>query len=243
MIPNMRTLPSILILLTTTVSTSFSQDLETILENHYKAAALDKMQQVESIITEGKNTFMTGGIESEFKVYHLKPDKLRAEGNQQGAEVIQTYNGKSGWVYAPSMGMKEPKEIKGIELESLLSPVVFESPLWNYKEKGSSLSLALPVEGDNHHHLILAPKEGTPQHIYIDQESHLIARVRSSQSMGEAEKEMEVAVEKYKSFKGIPFPVKVVTRIDGQVVTTTYVDKVVLNKNLDPSLFEKPLPE
>ena len=235
----MRLLLSALFCLTLPFSPSFAQDLESILEAHYHAAAMEKMQGVKTLITSGINSNSTASYKSEFRIYQARPGKIRVEGGDKDSKVIQTFNGTTGWVYAPALGVEEPTEIKGQELETLVSQVVFESPLWNYKEKGATIELVSNQE-DTDHHLMLSSGESSVQHIYIDRESHLISSVRSSQVMGGSEKEMEVVIESYKTVKGIPFAVKVTTKMDGQMVTSTSIEKMEVNKKLNPSLFEKP---
>ena len=66
-----------------------SQDLETALGEHYRAAAQEKMS----------------GIETTFASYQARPDRIWVESDYQGSEVIQTCNGKEGWIYAPVMGI------------------------------------------------------------------------------------------------------------------------------------------
>ena len=74
-----------------------AQQLEEILQSHFKAAAQDKMGNIETIITHGKNRYSMGGIESSFIIYQARPNKIRIESQFQGSEVVQTYNGGANW--------------------------------------------------------------------------------------------------------------------------------------------------
>lgn len=219
-----------------------AQDLESVLEAHQKAAAWEKMEMVETIITTGKNTYSMAGFESGFTIFQSRPNKLRVEGNYQGSKVIQTFDGTTGWKYAPAMGVTEPVKISGPELETLLSQLQFESPLWNYKEKSASLELA-GQESNSEHHLVLTNADGDVQHFFINRENHLITRMRTRQMLGGSETEIEVLVTDYKPVKGIPFARHVVTKMNGQVVTTLQIDKVEINRVIDHHMFEKPATE
>lgn len=201
------------------------------------------MRKVQTIITSGKNIYSAAGFESGFRIYQARPDKLRVEGDYQGSKVIQTYDGKRGWVLAPAMGIPEAAELQGEELLTLLNQVIFESPLRQSLEDDTSIDL-IPANGEGkEHQLVLTTPEGKQQHYFIDRETHLITTIRSNQLMGGAEKEMEVSMDRYRVIKGIPFAIEVSTRMDGQVVTTTRIEKVELNKKLDPSIFEMPVLE
>lgn len=219
---------------------SSAQDLDEILDAHFKASAQEKMLKVETIITTGKNIYSMAGIESTFIMYQTRPNKLRIEGEFQGSKVIQTYNGQVGWMYAPALGIAEPKEMKGQELEAILSQSEFENPLWNYKDKGSSVELAGTSDDGAAYHLRLTTKNGDILNMYVDMESHLITSVKSMQVMGGSKTEIEVNLKDYKTVKGIPVARNIVTKMDGEVVTTIEIEKVEYNKKIDPVLFEKP---
>ena len=236
----MRILKTTLVFLFSCLNPLEAQDLSSILDAHFNAMSIEKMQKVETLITTGKSILSAAGMESPFVIFQSRPNMLRMEGTFQGSELIQTYNGKSGWTYAPALGMEEPIELKGKELETLLNQVQFESPLWNYAETDAILELAEPAETGDYDHLILTTKDGVRGHYYIHRETHLLTFIRSVQPMGGSEAEIEVQFADYKSVKGIPFAHQVVTKMNGQVVTTSQIDHVEVNKKIDPVLFEKP---
>lgn len=216
-----------------------AQELSTILEAHYFAIAHEKMQKVKTIITSGKNTFTTGGIESDFKSYQARPHMLRVESDYQGPKVIQTYNGEHAWKYAPAMGVPAPVEIKGEEKEALLKQGKFESRFWNYAEKGAELEL-LQSEDDEPFHLLYKSPEGDVIHFHLNRETYLISSIVSTQKLGGSETKVELVMEEYKTIKGIPFVHRGTTRMNGQVVVTLEIQKVEINRRIDPLLFEKP---
>ena len=216
-----------------------AQDLSSILESHYKAASQEKMGQVETIISTGKNSFVSAGFELSFRIFQARPDKLRVEENYPGAEVIQTYDGEKAWKFAPAMGIPEAVEITGEELNTLLGQVQFEDPLWNYAEKGADLQL-LNSEREECYHLLYKMSKGEELHFYIDRDKYLISAITSKQLLRGTETETEVRLEDYKKVKGIPFARRITTLMNGQVLTEIHIDKVELNRPLDSGLFEKP---
>lgn len=236
----MRTLLYSISILILTLPSIAAQDLEDILQAHYKAASQEKMQKVETIITTGKNIYSMAGIESSFTMFQSRPNKIRIQGDFQGSEVIQTYNGKTGWMYAPMMGIPEPKEMLGEELETVVSQTEFESPLWNYEEKGNTLELIGESSDGTADQIQLTTGNGDIRHLFIDRKSHLITSFKTYQVMGGSETEIEVIISGYKGIKGIPVAHHVITKMNGQVVTTIQIEKVEFNKKIDPTLFEKP---
>ncbi len=239
----MRKLILPLILLFASFSLAYGQDLESILEAHYKAASVEKMQKIETIITTGKNMYSMAGIESGFTMYQARPNKLRIEAQVQGSKLIQTYNGEKGWMYAPAMGISQPKELSDQELETILNQAEFENPLWNYSEKGNTIELLGASEDGSADHLKLTNEKGDILNFFIGKESHLITTIKSTQLMGGSEQEIEVNMKDYKNVKGIPVSHFISTKLGGQVVYTITIEKMEYNQDIAPELFEKPAVE
>jgi outer membrane lipoprotein-sorting protein len=218
-----------------------AQQLEEILQAYYTAAGQEKMDKIETIITSGKNLYSMAGIESGFIIYQARPDKIRIESKFKGSTVVQTYNGKTGWMVAPTMGIPEPKEMSSTELKSLLSQAEFENPLWNYAERGSSLELIETGADYPADQLRLTRSNGDVLHFFIDKKSHLISSIRSSRVMGGSKTEITTVLQDYRSTRGIPMARKIQTRMNGETVTTIEIDKIEYNRNIDTILFEKPV--
>ena len=239
----MRKLILPLFILFASFSLAQEQDLESILEAHYKAASMEKMQKIETIITTGKNMYSMAGIESGFIMYQARPNKLRIEAEVQGSKLIQTYNGEKGWMYAPAMGISQAKELSEQELETILNQAEFENPLWNYEEKGNTIELMGASEDGSADHLKLTNEKGDILNFYISKESHLITTIKSTQLMGGSDQEIEVNMKDYKNVKGIPVSHYISTKLGGQMVYTITFEKVEYNQDIEPELFEKPLVE
>ncbi len=236
----MRKLILPLILFIASFALAQAQNLESILEAHYKAASMEKMRKIETIVTSGKNMYSMAGIESGFTMYQARPIKLRIEAEVQGTKLIQTYNGEKGWMYAPAMGISQPKELSEQELETILNQAEFENPLWNYTEKGNTIELMGTSEDGSADHLKLTNKKGDILNFYISKETHLITTIKSTQLMGGSDQEIEINMKDYKKVKGIPVSHFISTKLGGQVVYNITIEKVEYNQDLDPALFEKP---
>ena len=156
-----------------------AQDLDDILDAHFKAAQQEKMQKIETIITAGKNVYSTVGFESTFIMYQSRPDKIRIQGEIQGSKMIQIYNGTEGWMFAPGLGIAEPKAIRDQELEVLINQSEFENALWKYRELSSSIEFLGSTDEGSSYHLSVTKKEGDMHHFFIDKESYLISSIKS----------------------------------------------------------------
>ncbi|MCP4312312.1 MAG: hypothetical protein GY790_13685 [Bacteroidetes bacterium] len=216
-----------------------AQDLSSILEAHYEAAAQAKMQKIETMITTGISTIAMTSFESAYKIYQSRPDKLRVEGDFQGSKMVQTFNGDSAWKYAPTMGVPVPAQVSGEEKKNLLKQVQFENLLWNYKERGAEIEVVECGENEPFH-LLFTNADKEVQHFFIDRESHLISSIKTTQKLSGSEAEIEVFMEEYIKVKGIPIAHRMITRMNGQVVSALDILKVEMNRRIASSLFEKP---
>lgn len=218
-----------------------AQDLERILSDHYAAARYDQLEKVRTITTTGRNIYASGEDESTFTRYLARPSRIRIQSSFRGSLAIQTYNGSEAWIYAPAAGITEPEELKGEELIALNRQAEFESPLWKFREKGYSLEpVAVPADAGTFQ-LKLTMDDGQVLFFHINRETNLIHSIRSSRIMGGSETEIEVVLLDYERIRGIPMARRVVTRVNGEVVTTMVSERVDLDRNLDPELFEKPV--
>jgi len=225
------------------LSSVHSQSLEQILKDHYKASGQEKISKIKTVITKGKLTYVTAGMESAITLYQLRPDKVRMEASILGSKVIQTYNGTTGWMYAPAMGIAQPQEMGEAELRAVLQQVDFDSPLWNYQEKGNKAELAGSSEDGLAHLVKLTQADGQEITLLIDKKTHLIIGTSTVTVMGGAETEVNVSMKDYKAVKGIKTAHYVSTKINGEVMLTLAIESIEYNKDIDPAMFEKPSTE
>jgi hypothetical protein len=217
-----------------------AQNLDQILKDHYKASGQEKMTKINTMVTVGKMTYVTAGMESPVTIYQARPNKLRMEAQIMGSKVIQTYNGTTGWMFAPAMGIAVPQEMGDAEVKAVLSQVNFESRLWNYKEKGNTLELVGSSDDGSAHKVKMIQKDGEEMFILIDKNSLLITGIIVKQMMGTAEAELESTLKDYKAVKGIQTPYYTSTKIDGEIMMTMVLESVEYDKEIDPAMFEKP---
>ena len=218
-----------------------AQDLDKILNDHYKASAQDKMSNITSTTMIGKSVAM--GMESAISIYQARPNNLRLEVSVAGTKIIQTYNGTTGWLYAPIMGVADAREMTQDELKTVLQQANMDSPLWDYKAKGNSIELIGTSDDGSAYKLKLNTAETGDMTIYISKETSLISRIISVQMGQGMETEIEMELKDYKNVKGIPTAHYMGTKMGGQVVSTTTFESIEYNKTLDSALFGKPVIE
>ena len=215
-----------------------AQDLDKILNDHYKASAQDKLSKITSVAMSGKLSAM--GMETGIIIYQLRPSKLRVEADFMGSKMIQTYNGTTGWTYAPAMGVTEPREMGTDELKPILNQANMDSPLWDYKGKGNKVDLLGTSEDGAANKIKLTTAEGDEITIFLSKKTSLMTKVITTQMAQGMETEIETELKDYKDVKGIPTAHYMGSKMGGQLVSTVTFESIEYNKDLDASLFEKP---
>ena len=234
----MRRLTISLVLAAFALSSLAAQDLDKILNDHFKASAQDLRSNITSTIMKGKVVVM--GMETETTIYQSRPSNLRVETVIMGSKMIQTYDGTTGWNYAPAMGVPEPKEMGTEELKGILNQANMDSPLWNYKEKGNNLELDGTSEDGSAYKIKLTKAEGDEMVIFISKESSLMTKIITRQLVNGMDAEIESELKDYKTIKGIPVSHYMGSKMSGQLVLTITFESIEFNKELDSSLFGKP---
>ncbi|MBN1132716.1 MAG: outer membrane lipoprotein-sorting protein [Bacteroidales bacterium] len=224
------------------LSGSYGQDLNTILDEHFKASGTEKMAKIESQVITGKNIVTSMGMEMPFVITTARPNKIRVESSFQGSKIIQTFDGTTGWMLSPILGSNEPKELSETEMKSLKNQGDMDGILWNYEAKGHVVELAgeETVNGSPAYHVKITTSEGDVVNHYIDKTSYLLVKVSTRQMMGGAEAEVENIMKDYRMVKGINVAHSIDTRMNDQTLTTIKIEKVDFNKEVDDSLFGKP---
>jgi outer membrane lipoprotein-sorting protein len=237
----MRRLTISLIFAVFAITSMSAQDLDKILNDHFKASAQEKMSNITSTTMKGKVVAM--GMETEITLYQARPNNLRMEMTIMGSPMITTYNGTTGWTYAPAMGIAEPMEMGTDELKIALDQANMDSPLWNYKEKGNNLELLGTSEDGSAYKIKLTKAEGDEMVLFISKESSLMSKLIINQSVNGMDAEIEMEMKDYKTVKGIPKAHYMATKMSGQTVSTITFESIEYNKPLDSSLFGKPVVE
>ena len=218
-----------------------AQDLDKILNDHYKASAQDKMSKITSATMNGKLVVM--GMETGVTIYQARPLKFRLEAEIMGSKMIQTYNGTTGWTYMPAMGVTEPTEMGTDELKGVLNQANMDSPLWDYKDKGNKVELLGTSEDGSANIIKLTTAEGDEITVWISKETSLMSKVITIQMAQGMETEIETELKDYKVVEGIPTAHYMGSKMGGQVVSTVTFESIEFNKTLDDSLFGKPVIE
>jgi outer membrane lipoprotein-sorting protein len=196
-----------------------------------------KLEQIKSAYILGTTQVMGNGAQSKTSILEGKGFRLEYEAN--GQKVIQVYTDKGGWQINPMMGSTTPQPLPEEMYKGSRGQIFITGPLYNYAAKGNKVEL-LGKEG-NEYKLKITNVDSVETTVYIDGTTYYLDKLtRSANFMGQT---MEMTIN-FSNFKktdfGVVFPFSTEINIGGQFTITNTLDKIELNKPIDPSIFEMP---
>jgi len=157
-------------------------------------------------------------------------------------KFIESFNGETGWTYNPFRGDTEPVPLSPEYLEILKDRADIDGLLYNYAEKGYELSLLDPVNvGDMLADLLLLTKPDKSTVTYfIDSETDVVIKTVSKINIDGTESEFETIFSDYRFVDEILFPFSIDVMSIEQLLIEYDYSIIVLNKEIDDSIFEMP---
>ncbi|MDQ1265080.1 MAG: hypothetical protein QG635_230 [Bacteroidota bacterium] len=219
-----------------------AQTGEEIVAKMLKQRGADAISKIKDWKASGKMINM--GIEMPFTLLVKTPNKMRMEVSIEGKKMIQTYNGKEGWMINPNQGggaMPLDKE----QLEKLKNQTnVFQGPLYDYKSKGTTVKLLgreKNINGKDAFKLYVKTKDGYDATLYVDANEYVPLRIVAELKDKDMKKKMEAIVNysNYKRVDGIMIPHKVESKMQSMVSYVEF-EKIQTNTNIKDNLFNRP---
>ena len=204
------------------------------------AAALSAIQ---TIRFEGRLLANQGQLELKFTQTKKRSGKIRSDAVLQSMNLIQAYNGTSGWKIFPIYGRKDPEKMSADESKSLIEEAEIGGPLEDWKAQGKTVTYigTEDVEGTAAHKLKVVRKNGDISYVYLDPEYFLEIRVIDQRLEQGAKVEIETDLGDYEKVNGVYFPFSLEAGSKGSSdKQKTIVEKGEANIPVDDSIFEFP---
>lgn len=233
------------ILAFTAISFVCAQDLDEILDTHFKTIGQEKLLKANTMESSGKMTIAMMGSEGGFKSINKRPNKMRVEVEVMGSNIVQAYDGITVWTINPMAGSSEAMEMTGAEAEGLIETADIDGQLWNYKEKGHVLELVGTEEygGSKVFVLKLTKKNGKIDQYYIDSEDYVIVKIKAKIMSNGMELDMETLMSDFREVNGYLGAYTIEMKIGGQAYSTIQLEEIKYNATIDDALFAKPAGE
>ena len=203
---------------------------------------LEKLQAVKNIVQEGRATQNSpmGPMNLDIKGYQVYPNMLRQDIKTPQGEISLAYDGTSGFASTP-MGVQPLPPEMTISMED----GIFREPIWllpRLMEEGASMQHAGSEEVNGvPAAIVLVPQpSGETLSIFISEETHYIVKLGFREVEQGVALNRETLLDDYRDVDGVKIPHHIVQNVEGELFTETRISSVVLNADLDDSLFQEP---
>ena len=220
-----------------------AQTVDEIIAKSWAAhGGLSKLKAIQSVKIAGDVEL--GGMQAGFTQVFKRPMKVRADISIQGMNMVQAYDGQTGWQIVPFTGKKDPEVMTADDLKRIQEQADFDGPMMDYKQKGNAVELIgkEKVEGTDAYHLKVTLKNGDVRNVYLDADSFLTIKTLTKTTMRGSEMEIETSIGNYKDVNGVLFPFSIEQHAvggqgPGQKITFS---KVEMNIPVDDAVFKMP---
>jgi outer membrane lipoprotein-sorting protein len=223
------------LLLVAGAGSAAAQTVDDIVTQHLNAiGGLARLKSVTSIRQTSEMT--REGTTMTMVVTAKRPNLARQEMTLQGQTIVQLFDGTTAWMINPFTGSSEPVALTGPDAEMTRDQATFDSPLVDYKSRGTTVELVGTEDaaGKKVHHLRVTSKTGRVQEIYIDAATGLQNRVVTQTHQGAVDQTFS----DFKEVDGVKMPFTIRTQVGTMGTIDIKVVKAEINPPLDDTLFK-----
>lgn len=160
--------------------------------------------------------------------------------NPPAQRIIQAFDGENLWM---QMGSMPPQVLPpGDQVEAVRRTSQIDSPLLDYKAKGTTITLGEPSAegGRKTHHLVVTPKGAPPMHYFIDAETNLESRMVIDMEQGGQKLKMEMRFGDFKTIEGRTVPFTITQYMNGNQIGQLRFEQVEFNVPVNDEVFRLP---
>ena len=211
-----------------------AQTVDEIINKHIEAiGGKDKLSQVKSLYIE--NSVEVMGNQSPVAEYLLDGKGFKTETDFSGSKIIQCYTSNSGWMVNPMAGTTAAQAMPEEMYKGGKDKIYTGGALLNYAVKGYKLELGGTESGN---HKIKVTNGNSESTYFIDASTFYITKTITKGEMMGQPVDITTTYSNYKKTDfGIVLPFSKIVDLGGFTLSSV-VNKVEVNKEIDPKIFE-----
>jgi hypothetical protein len=197
----------------------------------------NKIGQVKSIYTEG--TVQVMGNDNPTSTTILNGIGIRSESEFNGQKFIQVFTDKGGWMINPFAGGSGAQPLPDDAYKAGKGQIYIGGPFYDYAAKRTKIEL-LGKDGAVYK-LKVTTSDSVESTYYVDPTTYYITKLVRKGNMQGQEVEVTINFSNYqKTDFGLVVPHSVQTDMGGTFQLSATITKVVVNKDVDPKIFDMP---
>jgi outer membrane lipoprotein-sorting protein len=214
-----------------------AQTVDEIIGKHIASVGgKDKLSAIKSIYMEGEIAIPNSPLGTAVsKTYIINGRGLREEILFKDLKQVEGYTNKGGW----RTRQEQTETLNAALTKAGQVRLTIGGALLNYKENGCSVKLIGKenINNKDAYHIKLVTKDSLECNYWIDPENYYIAKMNIRSAGGEQLRSAQFS-DYRKTPDGIMVPFASEFQIENSTVFYLVINKVEINKDIDPSLFE-----
>ena len=201
---------------------------------------LEKLQAVKNVVLNANITYkpLTGPMDMNVVMSQVYPDKIRQDMNSPRGKASVVFDGESTVFISPFGVQRMPQETTvqmkdAIFIETVPLLIHLSQKNVTFRYSGTE-----DVNGIKYSVLLLDMPSGEMLNLFINEETHLIARTVYQQTQHGVTANLETVHSDYREVEGVMFPFSHVQYLDEEQHTKINVSTLKVNSEIDESLFD-----
>jgi outer membrane lipoprotein-sorting protein len=200
------------------------------------------IEKIKAIQTRRETGTISFGPETEgpFTAELARPNKLRVEVHLPNGNVVQAYDGNSGWQITP--GADQPFVMDQTQQRSMSEQADFDGALIDYKKKGNAVEQVGvgEVDGRKTYRLRVTLANGDVHYWELDAENYLPVRWRGNRTANGNEVPIESVFTDFRDVNGVQYPFRIESFIEGKLVQQMKISSREANVKIEDTRFAMP---
>jgi hypothetical protein len=215
-----------------------AQTADEIVARHVAAVGgTDVISRVKSLSME--ITTQVNGAEMTGTVVTLDGVASRSESAFNGAKIVQCYTDKGGWFINPLAGVSDPTPMPEDQYKLGKSQIFVDGDLHDYAANGTKLELVSKDAGG--YTVKVTTKDNVESTYVFDASTYLIKTLSRKGRIQDQDVDITTSPSDYrKTDVGLMVPYAINVDLGGQYSMNITVNKVEINKTVDPAICEMP---